>query len=150
MPPRSLTDVAALRDVLLSYSDTNALSVMTLWSISYIALQTCAVPGTIFLSILAGSLWGVGKGLSIVSIIATIGSCSCYTLSRLVGRRIVIKAWPQRVAKFAKEVDKRRQELLFYIIFLRVTPLLPNTFINVAAPIVGVPLLPFALGECVC
>lgn len=35
---------------------------------------------------------------------------------------------------------------LNYILFLRVTPLLPNTFINVCSPIVGVPLLPFALG----
>ena len=41
----------------------------------------------------------------------------------------------------------RRRELLNYIIFLRVTPILPNTFINVASPIVGVPLAPFALGK---
>lgn len=41
----------------------------------------------------------------------------------------------------------RRRELLNYIVFLRVTPILPNTFINVASPIVGVPLAPFALGE---
>ena len=41
----------------------------------------------------------------------------------------------------------RRRDTLNYILFLRVTPLLPNTFINVASPIVGVPLAPFALGE---
>jgi uncharacterized membrane protein YdjX (TVP38/TMEM64 family) len=46
------------------------------------------------------------------------------------------------------QVTKRKDDLLNYVIFLRVTPLLPNTFINVASPVVGVPLLPFMLGEC--
>lgn len=46
------------------------------------------------------------------------------------------------------QVVKRQGDLLNYIIFLRVTPLLPNTFINVTSPIVGVPLAPFMLGEC--
>ena len=44
------------------------------------------------------------------------------------------------------QIRKRRADLLNYIIFLRVTPLLPNTFINVCAPIVNVPLPHFALG----
>lgn len=32
------------------------------------------------------------------------------------------------------------------MIFLRVTPFLPNWFINLTAPVIGVPLKPFALG----
>ena len=44
------------------------------------------------------------------------------------------------------QVRKRQGDLLNYIVFLRVTPLLPNTFINVCAPIVRVPLPHFALG----
>lgn len=34
-----------------------------------------------------------------------------------------------------------------YIVFLRVTPILPNTFINMASPVVGVPVLPFIAGQ---
>jgi uncharacterized membrane protein YdjX (TVP38/TMEM64 family) len=37
------------------------------------------------------------------------------------------------------QVVKRREKLLNYMLFLRVTPTLPNTFINFASPIVGVP-----------
>ena len=33
-----------------------------------------------------------------------------------------------------------------YIFFLRVTPFLPNTFINVASPVVNVPYFAFLLG----
>lgn len=45
------------------------------------------------------------------------------------------------------QVQKRKGNLLNYIIFLRVTPLLPNIFINIASPVVNVPITPFALGE---
>lgn len=33
-----------------------------------------------------------------------------------------------------------------YIVFLRVTPFLPNWFINLTAPVIGVPLYPFTFG----
>jgi uncharacterized membrane protein YdjX (TVP38/TMEM64 family) len=36
--------------------------------------------------------------------------------------------------------------LFYYIFFLRVTPILPNWFINIASPVVDVPILPFFLG----
>lgn len=36
--------------------------------------------------------------------------------------------------------------MLNYVIFLRVTPILPNIFINIASPVVNVPIGPFALG----
>lgn len=43
------------------------------------------------------------------------------------------------------QVGQRRSYLLNYLLFLRLTPVLPNTFINVASPMVGVPLPHFAL-----
>lgn len=56
------------------------------------------------------------------------------------------KFFPERAAQWATAVDKHKQNLLNYIIFLRVTPFLPNWFINMSAPVIGVPLVPFALG----
>ena len=44
------------------------------------------------------------------------------------------------------QVDKQRDNLLFYIIFLRITPFLPNWFINITSPIINVTLWPFWLG----
>lgn len=37
-------------------------------------------------------------------------------------------------------------KLLYYILFLRITPVVPNWFVNVSCPIVGVPLLQFVVG----
>lgn len=37
------------------------------------------------------------------------------------------------------QIAKRRDKLLNYMLFLRITPTLPNLFINLASPIVDVP-----------
>ncbi|KAK6934968.1 SNARE associated Golgi protein [Dillenia turbinata] len=102
-------------------------------------VQTFMIPGTVFMSLLAGALFGVVKGVALVVFTATAGASSCYFLSRLIGRPLVFSLWPDKVHFFQAQVAKRRERLLNYMLFLRVTPTLPNTFINVASPIVNVP-----------
>jgi uncharacterized membrane protein YdjX (TVP38/TMEM64 family) len=100
----------------------------------------------VFLSLLSGALYGTARGVALVAAISTLGSSACFGMSRLFGRPVALAVWRGRLAAFEAEVRARENDLLAYIIFLRVTPILPNTFINVASPIVGVPIAPFALG----
>jgi uncharacterized membrane protein YdjX (TVP38/TMEM64 family) len=44
------------------------------------------------------------------------------------------------------QVSAHREHLLNYMLFLRITPFLPNWFINIAAPVIDVPLRPFFIG----
>lgn len=44
------------------------------------------------------------------------------------------------------QVDRHREHLINYIIFLRITPFLPNWFINITSPVINVPLGVFFLG----
>ena len=74
------------------------------------------------------------------------GALSCYTVSYLCGNDLAQRLFPQRLASFRASVTRRRAALLGYMLFLRATPLLPNTFINIAAPIAGVPVTPFVVG----
>eukprot|EP00891_Asterochloris_glomerata_P001621 jgi/Astpho2/1621/e_gw1.00028.54.1_t len=113
-------------------------------------MQTFAIPGTISLSLLGGAMFGVWRGLALVSVVSTVGACACYCLARVAGRSVVHALWPERLHSFAAEVKRRKQHLLNYIVFLRVTPILPNTFVNVASPIVDMPLNTFAAGRCLC
>ncbi|RMX51739.1 hypothetical protein pdam_00011759 [Pocillopora damicornis] len=53
---------------------------------------------------------------------------------------------PERVDQWCEQVNHHRDNLLSYIIFLRITPFLPNWFINISSPVIGVPLLPFFVG----
>ncbi|KAI7841563.1 hypothetical protein COHA_004733 [Chlorella ohadii] len=145
-PPSSLQQLAAQRDVLKGYAAESPTAVAAGYCAAYLLMQTFAIPGTIFLSLLAGGLWGVWRGSLLVAVVSTLGSCCCYCMSWAVGQPLAHALWPDRLDRYAAEVAARRRELLNYIVFLRVTPILPNTFINVASPIVGVPLAPFALG----
>jgi uncharacterized membrane protein YdjX (TVP38/TMEM64 family) len=81
-----------------------------------------------------------------MQVLATVGSALCYTLSYTILKEIVYHYFPERCEWFALEVHHHRHNLLSYILFLRITPILPNWFINVSAPIVSVPLRHFVLG----
>ena len=47
------------------------------------------------------------------------------------------------VVSFPYKVNKHKDDLINYIIFLRITPFLPNWFINIVSPVIGVPVIPF-------
>lgn len=99
-----------------------------------------------FLSILSGFLFKFHIALILVCSCSAVGATLCYLLSQLVGRRLVRHYFPARAQQWSQQVDKHRNELLSYILFLRMTPFLPNWFINLVAPVIGVPLYPFAVG----
>ncbi|PON48304.1 Transmembrane protein [Parasponia andersonii] len=144
--PRSLEDLQILRDNLESYTSDYTAQVLVGYCMVYIFMQTFMIPGTVFMSLLAGSLFGVFGGVALVVFTATAGASSCYFLSKLIGRPLVFSLWPDKLSFFQAQVAKRRERLLNYMLFLRLTPTLPNTFINVASPIVDVPYHIFFFG----
>ena len=47
--------------------------------------------------------------------------------------------------QFKHSIDNNKQNLFFYLLFLRITPLLPNWLINLSSPVVGIPYKYFIL-----
>ncbi|KAL0022440.1 hypothetical protein WJX79_000626 [Trebouxia sp. C0005] len=145
-PPRTLPDIIALRDLMKQYAASFPVQVTIGYCLVYIFMQTFAVPGTLSLSLLSGALYGALPGLLLVSVISTMGATACYGMSWACGKALVYALWPDKLGHFGAEVRKRQGNLLSYVILLRATPVLPNTFINVASPMVDLPLPPFMLG----
>nr|XP_043627484.1 uncharacterized membrane protein At4g09580-like [Erigeron canadensis] len=143
--PRTLQDLHILRDNLESYTSDYTVQVLVGYCTVYIFMQTFMIPGTVFMSLLAGSLFGVLRGVALVVFAATAGASSCYFLSNLIGRPLILSMWPDKLGFFQDQVAQRRDGLLNYMLFLRLTPTLPNMFINVASPIVNVPYHTFLL-----
>ena len=56
------------------------------------------------MSLLAGALFGVIRGLFLVVFNATAGASSCFFLSKLIGRPIVNWLWPEKLRVFQAEV----------------------------------------------
>eukprot|EP00252_Welwitschia_mirabilis_P007358 TRINITY_DN18620_c0_g1_i1.p1 TRINITY_DN18620_c0_g1~~TRINITY_DN18620_c0_g1_i1.p1 ORF type:complete len:278 (+),score=16.83 TRINITY_DN18620_c0_g1_i1:838-1671(+) len=137
--PRSIADLQMLKEHLATYTREYTAQFILGFCATYIFMLTFMIPGTIFMSLLAGALFGVTKGIILVSFTATAGASSCYFVSKLFGRPIAFWLWPDKMRYFRAQVAMRRERLLNYMLFLRITPTLPNTFINLASPIVDVP-----------
>ncbi|KAK9695074.1 SNARE associated Golgi protein [Popillia japonica] len=144
--PWNIEDAKSLSLVLNQYKKDHYYSVLSGVFLSYVFLQTFAIPGSLFLSILSGFLFNFYTALVLVCTCSALGASLCFLLSQLLGRRLIWIYFPEKAKEWAMVVDKHKENLLNYIIFLRVTPFLPNWFINLTAPVIGVPLVPFALG----
>ncbi|KAK2854007.1 hypothetical protein Q5P01_006668 [Channa striata] len=144
--PKDMEDAKALGTVLYKYKDTYYTQVLVAYFATYVFLQTFAIPGSIFLSILSGYLYPFPLALFLVCLCSGLGASFCYMLSYLVGRPVVYKYLTERAQKWSQQVDKHRDHLINYIIFLRITPFLPNWFINITSPVINVPLGVFFIG----
>jgi len=144
--PRDIEDAKELGRVISIYKDTHYYSVMGMYFATYIFLQTFAIPGSIFLSILSGFLFSFPINLFLICSCSALGATNCFLLFSILGRKIIVRYFPARVETWNGQVNKHRDNLLNYIIFLRITPFLPNWFINMASPVIGVPIFPFVMG----
>merc|ERR1711963_1165441 len=144
--PKSIDDAKQLGLVLSRYKEKYYPQVLGGVFVTYLFLQTFAIPGSIFLSIVSGYLFPFPVALLLICFCSATGASFCYLLSYLVGRRLVKKYLPERSASWAQKVEKQKDNLLGYIIFLRITPFLPNWFINIVSPVTDVHLRPFWLG----
>merc|ERR1719154_571920 len=144
--PKDIEDAKSLGSVLSRYTDKYFLQVYGGFLCTYVFLQTFAIPGSIFLSIISGFLFPFSLALFSVCFCSATGASFCYLLSYLVGRKLVRKYLPERAASWSEKVERQRGNLLSYIMFLRITPFLPNWFINIVSPVIGVPLTPFWIG----
>lgn len=144
--PRSLEDAKGLAKVLSAYKDDHFEYIVLGFFAIYNFLQTFAIPGSIFLSILSGFLFPFPLACFLVSLCSALGASFCYLLSSIVGRPIMMHYFASRVEEWRQHVERHRHNLLSYIIFLRITPFLPNWFINITSPIINVPLTLFFVG----
>ncbi|KAI6227557.1 hypothetical protein M3Y99_01242300 [Aphelenchoides fujianensis] len=147
--PRSLDDAKRLGNVLSHYKDQHFYTVLSGVAAVYVVLQSFAIPGSIFLTILSGYLFPFWMALILVCACSACGAGMCYYLSFTLGRELVNKFFPDKLKHWQNEVRKQRGDLFNYIVFLRVTPILPNWFINIASPVIDVPFWAFFFGTLV-
>lgn len=144
--PRNINDAKTLGIILKKYSNDHFYSVFVAFFSAYVFLQTFAIPGSIFLSILSGFLYPFPLAICIVCVCSALGATFCYFLSFIVARKLILHYFSDKITDWRQKVDKQKDNMLFYIIFLRITPFVPNWFMNLSSPLIDIPLVPFVLG----
>lgn len=138
--PSSHQELKELAELLSSYKEQHAAYVLVLFSSAYLYKQTFAIPGSVFLNVLAGALFGIWKSFLLTCLLSGIGASQCYLLSKFCGQKYVASYFPDKVKLLQDKVKENRDRLLYWLLFLRLFPMTPNWFLNIASPVVGVPL----------
>ncbi|GJN26574.1 hypothetical protein PR202_gb14515 [Eleusine coracana subsp. coracana] len=101
--PRNLEELQILTGHLENYTSDYTLQVLVGYCAVYIFMQTFMIPGTIFMSLLAGALFGQLRGVALVVFAASAGASSCYFLSKMIGKPLVFTLWPDKLSFFQKQ-----------------------------------------------
>lgn len=144
--PWTMDEAKAVANILDRYKDNNYWTVFVGFALVYLFLQTFAIPGSIFLSIMSGFLFSFWAATLLVCFCCATGASLCYMLSWLVGHSLVEHYFHDHIHQWSQRVEEERENLLSFIIFLRITPILPNWVINIVAPLIGVPIGVFWIG----
>uniref|UniRef100_A0A671T1V4 Transmembrane protein 41A-B-like n=1 Tax=Sinocyclocheilus anshuiensis TaxID=1608454 RepID=A0A671T1V4_9TELE len=96
--PSDLDELRELAELLQFYKTEHTGYVSILFCSAYLYKQSFAIPGSSFLNMLAGALFGPWHGLLIACTLTTVGSTNCYLLSRTFGKRHIVRLFPEKVA----------------------------------------------------
>ncbi|KAI3634709.1 hypothetical protein MIR68_007090 [Amoeboaphelidium protococcarum] len=147
-PLNNLDDVKQLlRSLQQSSADDRHVGLFVAYCVGYLIKQTFAIPGSGLLNLLAGALFGHLNAWFLVNTLTAVGSTLSYMLSWLFLSEIIerISFLKRQVSKFKSQVETARKnnDLLTYMLFIRMFPFTPNWLVNIASPHVDVPVWPF-------
>uniref|UniRef100_A0A1I8JLT0 Conserved plasma membrane protein n=1 Tax=Macrostomum lignano TaxID=282301 RepID=A0A1I8JLT0_9PLAT len=138
--PTSLADLNQLASLLKSFKDDHPGYVFALFCSAYVYKQCFAIPGSVFMVRAAAAVLAL---LLSISLINSCGATGCYLMSRHFGKRLVERAFHRRLEPLRRRVQQNRRSLFAMLLSLRLFPMSPNWFLNMASPLLGVPLLHF-------
>ncbi|XP_075907006.1 transmembrane protein 41A-B-like isoform X2 [Nelusetta ayraudi] len=138
--PSDLEELRELAEMLKFYKREHHGYVLLLFCSAYLYKQSFAIPGSSFLNMLAGAIFGPWEGLVLACLLTTTGSTFCYLLSATFGKKHVVQLFPEKVALLQGKVEENRSSLFFFLLFLRFFPMTPNWFLNITCPVLNIPM----------
>lgn len=143
--PKSFEGLKELNGVLQVYKTQHRLRVAGSYIVVYLFLQAFSIPGSMYLSILGGAMYGVLIALPLACFCVASGALLAYLLSSFLGPAILLNSetWQRRLGAWSERVKAHEKDLISYLIVLRIAPLPPHWFINVVAPHLGIGIWTF-------
>lgn len=129
------------------YQKYNSWFVISTFSLTYIGIKMFAIPAVFPLGILGGAIFPFWLSLTLTGLGEALGNSLCYLMSASLAQPVLERLFPQKLAKVAQKAEEEKEHWLLFNFFLRLTPFVPNWFVNLSSPIVGNPLKPFIIGS---
>lgn len=97
-----------------------------------------------YLSILGGAVWGVPVALPVACTCVATGATLCYLISAAFGPALLtVPKWQARLDTWSEKLRQQKDNIISFLIVLRIAPFPPHWVINIICPHVGISLLPF-------
>ncbi|KIJ52648.1 hypothetical protein M422DRAFT_26217 [Sphaerobolus stellatus SS14] len=137
--PKSFDELQQLNTLLKKYRDIYPYRIVICYLITYLFLQAFSLPGSMYLSILAGAVWGMARAIPLACTAVATGATLCYLISAALGPALlVVPKWADRLERWKVRVDDQRANLLSFLIVIRIAPFPPHWVVNVICPHVGI------------
>src|ERR1700722_20146517 len=99
-----------------------------------------------YLSILSGAVWGVPCALPLVCTCVATGASLCYLISATLGPALLtLPKWKARLDEWSERIQSQKDNIISFLVVLRIAPLPPHWIINILCPHLGIGLVPFWL-----
>ncbi|KAF9474669.1 hypothetical protein BDN70DRAFT_884553 [Pholiota conissans] len=142
--PKSFVQLQALNGLLKKYRDIYPYRIFICYVVTYLFLQAFSLPGSMYLSILGGAVWGVAKALPLACCCVATGATLCYLISAALGPALLtLPKWKAVLDKWGNKIRANKENMISFLIVLRIAPLPPHWVVNVVCPHVGIGIVPF-------
>ncbi|EEB88347.1 hypothetical protein MPER_13863, partial [Moniliophthora perniciosa FA553] len=99
--------------------------------VTYLFLQAFSLAGSMYLSILGGAVWGVARALPLACCCVATGATLSYLISAALGPALMtFPKWKARLDKWAQKIQNNKENMISFLIVLRIAPLPPHWVVN--------------------
>ncbi|KAF8150567.1 hypothetical protein B0H34DRAFT_665501 [Crassisporium funariophilum] len=145
--PKSFTQLQELNGLLKKYRDIYPYRIFICYVTTYLLqvfFSPFSLPGSMYLSILGGAVWGVARALPLACCCVATGATLCYLISAALGPALLtLPKWKAMLDKWAVKIRANKENMISFLIVLRIAPLPPHWVVNIICPHVGIGLVPF-------
>ncbi|CAJ0563823.1 unnamed protein product, partial [Mesorhabditis spiculigera] len=143
--PQQFENFTILADRFAKYKEEHYSYISTVFIYTYLYKQTFAIPGSFFLNVIAGAVFGFWPAVVMCCFLTTVGSSLCYLFSELFGREYVLYYFGQKLTYLQQKIDDNSNRLIPFLLFARIFPISPSWLLNIVAPFLNIPLRIFAI-----
>lgn len=140
----TLEALAEKRDEIRAYVAAHPARAILYYMAAYILAVSLSLPGGWWFSVTGGFLFGWLFGGTLAVISAAIGACLIFLAAKTSFGDVVARRLGPRLQKLAAGFH---QDAFFYLLFLRLVPVIPFWFTNLAPALLGVKLRTFAFAS---
>jgi len=124
------------------YGNNPVLAVLGFMAI-YALVVALSLPGAIWMTLIAGFLFGTVAATIYVVVAATIGALGIF----LIARYALADFFHDKTGEAGRRMEEGfRKDALSYLLFLRLVPLFPFWLVNLVPALLGVPARTFVVG----